>query len=364
MKTPTLIFSFLFLLFSFVVKAQDKSTLELKAYGDVYYGFYPDNSFSGLQTYSTSSPRNSIGLNNLQLGLHYTSKDIRSSMTLHHGDIAQATWDNTFDMVQEANVGVQLFTDWWLDAGLFRTHIGTESFLPKNNDLSIISIITYNEPFYQAGAKLAYEGSEKFDLEFWIANGYNQFIDINTAKSLGLLFTYHISDMHSVTYTNLTGDETNNGVLPATDIMRSYHNLYYNGNIKNKVKLTFGVDYGLQNNTEFTTDPSNFLAFLGTVRFIITKKSALTVRYEYFDDPSGFIGGGYFLNPMEERFSGYTIQGITGGYEYAPSESSFIRIEGRFLDELNDAPNVFAGNSKPTRMEWMINMGTFFDKKW
>ncbi len=102
---------------------------------------------------------------------------------------------------------------------------------------------------------------------------------------------------------SLTGDETDSGALPATGIMRSYHNLHYNGNIKNKVKLTFGVDYGLQNNTEFTTDPSNFLAFLGTVRFILTKQSALTVRYEYFDDPSGFIGGGYFLNPMEERFS-------------------------------------------------------------
>lgn len=315
MKYLTLTLSFSFCLLSFVLSAQDKPGLELKAYGDVYYGLYPDNNFQGLQTYSTSSPRNSIGLNNVQLGLHYTSKDIRSNMTLHYGDIAQATWDNTFNMVQEANVGVQLFTDWWLDAGLFRTHIGTESFLPKNNDLSIISIITYNEPFYQAGAKLAYEGSEKFDLELWVANGYNQFIDINTAKSLGILFTYNISEMHSLTYTNLTGSETDKSSAVATDIMRTYHNIYYNGNIKNKIKLTLGADYSLQNNTDYTTEPSNFFAFLATVRFVLTDKSALTVRYEYFDDPSGFIGGGYFLNPMEERFAGYTIQGITGGYE-------------------------------------------------
>ncbi len=215
-------------------------------------------------------------------------------MTLHYGDNAQATWDKTFNMVQEANIDVHLFPNWWLDAGLFRTHFGTESFLPKNNDLGIIRIITYNEPFYQAGEKLGYEGSEKFDLEFWIANGYNQFIDFNTSKSVGLLFTYYISDVHSVTYTSLTGDETDSGALPDIGIMRSYHNLNYNGNVKNKVKLTFGVDYGLQNNTEFTTDPSNFLAFLGTVRFILTKQSALTVRYKYFDDPSGFIGVNIF----------------------------------------------------------------------
>ena len=45
MKTPTLILSMLILLFSFVVKAQDKSTLELKGYGDVYCGFTPTIAF-------------------------------------------------------------------------------------------------------------------------------------------------------------------------------------------------------------------------------------------------------------------------------------------------------------------------------
>ena len=63
-------------------------------------------------------------------------------MTLHYGDNAQATWDKTFNMVQEANIDVHLFPNWRLDAGLFRTHFGTESFLPKNNDLGIIRIIT------------------------------------------------------------------------------------------------------------------------------------------------------------------------------------------------------------------------------
>jgi len=354
--------------------AQKGSKIELKAYADGYYAYYDnDVPASQLQTFSTVGPRNqSFSVNVAQIGLDYSYKDIRSSITLHYGDIAQATWSSAFPYIQEANVGVHLFPNWWLDIGLFTTHIGTESFLPKNNDLSTTSIITYNEPFYQGGAKLAYEGSEKYDLEFWIVNGYNQFLDINKSKSFGLLFNYIFNDNTSLTYTNLIGNEAGSG--STTTATRMYHNVYGTTTIKNMVKVTAGLDYSTQDRVfDFGFDPTkeisnSLLGFLTTIRFILTNTSSLTVRYEYLTNPSGYITGvfpsGDSINPSGQYVSGLdNMSGITLGYEYKPTNNSYLRLEGRNLSGAENV-QVFQGDSPNNRLEIHFTLGHSIGKSW
>ena len=363
----SIILSLMIIFSASTLVAQKGSQLVLKSYVDGYYSYY-DNDLpaSELQTFSTVGPRNqSISVNVAQLGLHYEYKDIRSSMTVHFGDIPQATWSSTFPFIQEANVGVHLFPNWWLDVGLFTTHIGTESFLPKNNDLSTTSIITYNEPFYQGGLKLAYEGSEKYDLEFWIINGYNQFLDINKAKSYGLLFNYNINDNTSITYTNLFGNEAADGAIESQ--FRTYNNIYGTTTIKNMIRITAGLDYATQD--KFSTNglnpnvetPNNLLGFLATVRLILTKKSSVTTRYEYLTNPAGYITGTFKSGEFESGLD--NMSGITLGYEYKPSEESYLRIEGRSLSGVENV-EVFPGESPNNRLEFHLTMGHSFEKSW
>lgn len=347
----------------FLGSSQKKSSIQMSAYADTYYAsFSNDIPSSEFQTYSTTSARNkSIGVNIAQLGFSYTNSDIRTNITIHYGDIPQATWSSDFNFLQEANVGVQLFKDWWLDLGFFRTHLGTESFLPKNNDLTSTSIITYNEPFYQGGAKLAYEGSEKFDLEFWVINGYNQFRDINSSKSVGILATYNFTENTSICYTNLFGDESQKELYPDLNMYRTYHNLYLNTQYKKLLKLSIGADFSTQSETVEFANLDNYFSFLSTLRLFVTKKLSVTGRYEYFSDPSGFIGG---VNVNEnDEISGSSISGITGGVEYKPTENSFMRVEMRNLRSLGDFITPFS-NGEENRNEFIINMGCYFDKKW
>ena len=94
---------------------------------------------------STVSARSShFGLNIAQFALTYKHTWVRSRLAFHYGDMTLSSWDPILNMVQETNAGVHLSKGFWLDAGLFTTHIGTELFMPKDNLLSSLALVTYN----------------------------------------------------------------------------------------------------------------------------------------------------------------------------------------------------------------------------
>lgn len=342
-----------------MAQEEKKAKLTIKAYIDAYYAVFSDDlAQSTLQAFTTVSPRDQqFSINTAQFGLHYETKDVRSNLTVHYGDIAKATWSNRFPFIQEANVGVHLFPNWWLDIGFFTTHIGTESFLPKNNYLSSTAVLTYNEPFYQAGAKLAYEGSDKYDLEFWITNGYNFFMDVNKDKSIGLLFNYNINKNTSITYTNLNGNEQS--INASIKQFRSYHNLYLNTNFKNNILMTLGVDYGIQTNTAANLGTASMFGGVATFRFVLTDKLSTTIRQEIFQDKDGFISGG--VGTVDMEFEGLQIQGTTLGLEYKPSKTSYLRAETRRMTSLSDNAILFSGDTPRTRWETMVTVGYFIE---
>lgn len=349
---------------SLELSAQDTARVApqvtLSGYTDVYYATFSDESpTDALQPYTTVSPRSDrFGLNVAQIGVLYRAERLRGTVILHYGDIAEATWSETFRAVQEANVGIMLFDDWWLDAGFFATHIGTESFLPKNNWLSSTAVATFNEPFFQSGARLSYEGSEAFTAQMHVVSGYNFFLDVNDAKSVGVLLSYVADDQWSITYTNLLGRESLDGVSPSQ--VRFYHNLYLNGAIREKLLLTIGGDLGTQTNSALGDAGATALMYnaLATVRYQCTPVWSVTARGEIFSDPDGFISGA--LLTETEGVAGLQLAGVTLGAEYRPTDNSYVRIEGRNLTT-DDALTLFDQGTDNVRYEWMVTTGFYFD---
>lgn len=339
----------------------DSTRLRLSGYVDAYYSYFSDSlGPNALQQFTTVSPRSErFGLNVAQVGAHYEGGRIRGNVTLHYGDIAKATWSAEFNPVQEANVGLRIKPGWWLDGGFFTTHIGTESFLPKNNYLSSTAVATYNEPFYQAGARLSYEGSEQFHAEFWLANGYNFFLDANSAKSVGLLLRYRFSDQTSLTYTSLFGRESPDGAAP--EQLRLYQNLYLNTSLGGKLFLALGGDLGLQSNFRRADGGESALMYnaLAVARFQFTPAFSATARGEVFQDPEGFISGAYLDSKGEEQ--GLQLWGITLGAEFRPVENAYLRVEGRYLRADEELAIFTDGPSANARWETMATLGFYFD---
>ena len=347
------------------VEAQDSTrtapSVTLSGYTDVYFAtFSNDLEPNALQPFTTVSPRSDrFGLNVAQLSVAYAAERLRGTLTLHYGDIAEATWTDPFRMIQEANVGLNLLGDWWLDAGFFTTHIGTESFLPKNNYLSSTAVATYNEPFFQSGARLSYEGSEVFSAQLHLISGYNLFLDVNDAKSVGVLLSYAPSDQFSVTYTNLLGRESLDDA-PLRQI-RFYQNLYVNATFFEKLLLTVGGDLGTQTHSQLGDPEATALMYnaLATVRYQFTPQWSITTRGEVFEDPEGFISSTFTDQQGDPQ--GLQLWGVTLGAEYRPTENAYLRAEGRNLTT-DRSLTIFDQGTDRSRWELMVTMGYYFDK--
>lgn len=361
LKTPP---RFLFLLFlglygtCLLAQQSDSLSLSLSAYADAYYARFNDQrGLNALQQYTTVSPRhNVIGLNIGSIGLHLRGDKFRVNTVFHAGDIPAATWSADFPVVQAANAGIKLADGLWLDGGFFATHLGTESFLPKENLLSSTAVATYNEPFYQAGFRLGYETQSNWRFELWALNGYNRFLDNNSDKALGVLIAKDFSDNTTLSYSNILGNEQD--IQSPVSQFRLYQNVYFSTS-SDSWQLILGGDLGLQSNSKNGTEMATMYNALLTLRYKASKQFSITGRGEIFRDPQGFVSGSFDFPAMNK---GLDVYGLTLGASYKPSEQSYLRLESRMLRELEGMPLFNNSSNSAARVEVMITLGAFFDE--
>ena len=330
------------------------SEFKLSGYADVYYARYTDSVGRGnYEKFPVISPKNDeIGLNIIQLTGQYTSEKIRAIVTLHYGDIPAAAWSPQYNMIQEANAGIKLAKKFWVDAGFFKTHIGTEALLPKDNIASSLSIITIYEPWYQAGVKFTYLPNDKFLFCLHILNGYNTFVGTNSKKSAGLSFLYTMNEKFNFGYYNLIGNNVPDSITgPHT---RFLNNFVFNYQFNSKLKAVLGADYIGQQNSGLVDKnmyASVYSAIL-TLRYQLLTKLGIYGRYEMFNDKEGFLSG---------TMNRYQLNGATIGAEYKPTGNSYIRLEGRELI-MADSEKIFRTDGQYTnvRYEAMMNIGVWF----
>ena len=336
-------------------------SIKISGYIDTYYAYYSDSvGTNNYQKFPVISPKsNQFGLNVVQITAQYSSEKVRAIGTLHYGDLPSSAWSSAFNMIQEANAGIRLTKKIWLDAGFFKTHIGTEALLPKDNIASSLSMITFYEPWWQAGFKLSYTPSDKLLLCLHVLNGYNLFIDNNKSKSYGLSVVYILGEKGSIGYYNLIGEESPEGI--ASNHLRFLNNLVFNYQFTNKLKANIGVDYISQQNSVITdtTKTASIYSGIITLKYQIKPMFGIYARGETFSDKDGFLTG--VITDEKGKKSGYISNGATLGLEYKPTDNSFIRIEGRDL-MMDASQKIFRTDGKNinSRLEAMINLGISF----
>jgi len=352
---------FLFPVGSFSQNKDSTSSFKLSGYTDVYYAHYSDS--VGINNYSkfaAISPRNdAFGLNVLQLTAQYSSSKLRATATMHYGDLPASAWSPQFNLIQEANIGFRLNKKMWIDAGLFKTHIGTESLLPKDNIASSLSIITVYEPWWQSGVKLSYAPNDKLFLCFHILNGYNTFVTINKTKSVGIAATYTFSDKASLGYYSLYGDETPDTINGTH--LRLLNNLVFTYILTPKLKSVIGVDYISQENSGIN-DPNKtayVYSAIVTLRYQLKPKLGVYGRFEAFSDANGMLTG--IMLDAENNLTGYKLTDYTLGLEYKPTGNSYVRLESRSI-VMDADQKIFHTDGSNTNVRWemMINAGIWF----
>lgn len=307
----------------------DVSTLVISGYVSSYYAHYDDEAVdqNGFVKFATMAPRpKEFGLNMALISMQYHSKNVRSSLGVHFGDIAKAVWPSEFNMIQEANAGIRLRKKLWLDAGFFRSHIGIESTQPRENITSSMSLANNYEPYYFAGAKLTYLISDKVAVQLNSFNSFASYVETNKNTLVGLSLVIDPNENTSITYNFITGDDSPTG---AAIKQQRFYNNFYASYKTNKVYLGFEFNYGVQQHSKTNDTSANATVMSGLIvgKYQFHKKAAVYARQEYFSDPDNILTG--------SLKTGKNVFGTTAGMEYKPFKNVALSTEGRVLQSDN-----------------------------
>ncbi len=327
--------------------------LEIGAYLSSYYAYYSEDNSSDYVKHATMAARNNeFGLNMVMISLGYRSRKVRSNVTLHFGDIAESTWPNKFNMIQEANAGVELFKNLWFDAGVFRSHIGLESTQPRENITSGMTLANVYEPYFFSGAKLTYLINSKLSLQLNTFNSFNSIIETNKNKLFGSSVVFAPNDYLSITYNFITGDDTPDSV----DLkhQRFYHNLYATYQ-KKKISIGAEFNYGIQEYSKRIDPITVGTAYMNSSLLLFKhqsfKKVAFYTRGEWFSDEDEILSIG-------SNMGKYTW-GATAGIEYKPVKNMALSVEGRQLN--SEKENFYYnGEYRKERNEFIFCLDVWF----
>lgn len=345
-----------------IANSEENLKVKVSGYIDTYVAVENDN--QKLENGATNNNRqltyinprkNNLGLNIAMINVSANYGKARSTFAIQAGELVNTAYGDgsgltKTPLIQQANVGYNLFDNVWMDAGYFMTHIGGESFLPKDNWLSSHSLVTYFEPFYQAGLRFSYE-TEKFNAQLHILNGNGMIEDNNSNKTLGLYLSYKPLENLLISYANVMGNEEADTLPHVNHIL---HNvcLQYDFN----KELSAKAQFDMATKSDFikadkSKDDVSYMGASVALKYAFTEQLSSTFRFAYVNNEDGLYAPA--LKGM----------GLTLGGEYKPTANSYIRLEGTMYS-LDDKFELFMDtDSKPTKskMELMLNCGIYLD---
>lgn len=174
---------------------------------------------------------------------------------------------------QEAYGGVSLSDSWKLDAGVFASHIGLETWISRDNLTPSRSFVADYSPYYQTGVRSIHEVSEQVHLELHILRGWQNISDDRNV-CYGTQVAYSPKDDLNLTYNTFIGDE--NG-------LRVFNNLVVRYAFSDDFGISSSFDLGAQNRNEESRAWWHGWTIMPHYR--INDTYAVAGRVERYDDP-------------------------------------------------------------------------------
>ena len=184
-------------------------------------------------------------------------------------------------LIQEAFAGVKLGDNIWIDGGIFLSHIGLESFISRDNAAYTRSLVADFTPYYESGARLAWQATPSLAAIFHVVNGWQNIAETNSAKSIGVRIDYTASPATTLSYYNYLGEE-------GADSAKNSQVRFFNGvGVKSAVMAQFQIlaelDYGMQQRAS-GSGSATWYGGMVTGRYQATPMAAVVGRVERYDD--------------------------------------------------------------------------------
>lgn len=324
------VFTLMIPVFCAAQEEQKSSPFTVNGYLETYYVYdfnEPENNTRPGFIYSFNR-HNEVNLNFGFIRGSYNTDNVRANLALMAGTYANAnltTEPGVLKNIYEANAGVKISSskNLWIDAGIFGSHIGFESAIGKDCWNLTRSILADNTPYYEAGVKISYTSDNgKWFLSGLLLNGWQriQRVDGNSLPSFGTQITFKPNASITLNSSSFIGTDKPDSARQ----MRYFHNFYGIFQVSEKIGLTLGFDYGVEEQSPETTSTNAWLSPVIIAKFSLGERAAIAVRGEYYDDENGVVIATGTAN-------GFKTTGISANFDYLILPNTVWRVEVRNL---------------------------------
>ena len=278
----------------------------LSGFVDLYYNQNfnnPASQTNGLRFFDQSTQM--FGLNMVELVVDKTPEATNSRTGYHvalgfgqamnavnsteHGGLGfdQYLKEAYFSYLAPVGKGLQV------DVGKFVTPAGAEVIETKDNwNYSRGLLFSYAIPYYHFGMRAKYSFNDKYALTGFFMNGWNNVVDNNSGKTYGVSFAWNPNKKFGITENYMAGPEQNN----VNSDWRQLSDTVITYSPTSKLSFIVNGDYARGDRitdpvTALVSPPVFWTGVAGYVRYAFNATSAISTRYEYYDDPTGFTTG-------------------------------------------------------------------------
>jgi len=339
---------------------------------DVNYTNSFNNPIDNTVVGSTALARNNeVQLSALHFGGDFSYKGARARVMTQFGTRSQVIPRNDFSpyrgqyqlanvyrYLSEAYAGYHI-NKWYginIDAGLFMSYLGLNSFYQAENWEYQASFTSDNTPWFFNGLRIQIHPTKNLKIEPWIINGWQSYGKFNSMPGIGGNITWMPTNNLKLLTNNYYG--TDAAGIPSRRRFHSDNSVlirYYNNPTANgitKMALSFTGDFGFEKgggvngfkNGDSSKGPAQYFvsAMIYNRIWFAKNKCAFT------------IGGGIMTNPGR-----YLVLYPTGQASPLPNPNNPTLTEGAFPFSTN-AGDKFSGWDCSTNFDYMPNQSITF----
>jgi hypothetical protein len=262
-----------------------------------------------------------LALNLAHLDATLSSERYRGRFAAQYGSSVEGNYaaepDIAVRYIQEAFAGVRVSDALAIDAGVFLSHLGGESWISRDNFTPSRSLVADYSPYYEAGIRSIYTFSPKLRAELHLTRGW-QNISAASDPALGTLLTYQVTDATSITHNLFLGNQHGT---------RIFNDFVIRHSLSSKVNVLGCYDLGVQNRQTESTALWNGFSLIA--QYKLSDDLSIAGRVERFTDPHQVVAYG----PSGQSL---TAVGLSMNVDYAITPQLIWRTEYRALHATRD----------------------------
>ncbi len=283
------------------LEAESKPVVTFGGFIDTYYAFdfnqpVPNERVLGTpegingtsaQLATTATRHNEFNINLAYLDAKLAAKKLRGRLAIQAGTSVEATYaseptngiasgPSLMRFVQEATLGYEVANGLWIDAGIFLSHLGLETFISKDNWTYTRSLVADFSPYYEAGVKASWQVNPQWVLQFLVLNGWQNISDYNSSKAVGTAIAFSPSSQFSISYNTFLGQEVGS-------LWRVFNDFIVKYELSHLWQLALEFDIGWQQQPA-VGPASNWYGTALFARVALSPKLSVTGRLERYVD--------------------------------------------------------------------------------